>query len=170
MKPVVLRFPQVNAVIGLTGLLLIAAAALLTPHRAQAQAAPLTDRLVGDVGGAAYSAQSIIRSKGNETTVLPYGYFENGRFFARVDTLGVKTLPMGYGYLELVARISQDGWRADSAALAGLADRKAPVPLGISTFQSTPYGALIVNVFMDASKSHGALLEALYAAELGRVA
>ena len=151
--------------------LALTAAALLGPHLAHAQAAPLTDKLVGDVGGAVYGTQSVIRSKGTDSTVLPYGFFDYGRFFARVDTFGVKTVPVGYGYLELVGRVSQDGWRADTAALAGLTDRKTPIPLGIGTFQQTPYGAFILNAFVDANKSRGALLEATYAAEfkLGRV-
>ena len=171
MKPKILRFPHTRRMTALAALVLMAAAALLGPRLAHAQAAPLTDRIVGDVGGAVYSAQSIIRSKGNDTTVLPYGFFDYGRFFARVDTLGIKTVPIGYGYLELAARISQDGWRADTAALAGLNDRKTPIPLGIGTFQQTPYGAFIVNAFIDANKSHGALVEATYAAEFkaGRV-
>ena len=148
----------------------LAAAALLSPCMARAQAAPLTDRLVGDVGGAAYVTQSVVRSKGNDTSALPYGFFDYGRFFARVDTLGLKTVKLGYGYLELAGRVSQDGWRADTAALAGLSDRKTPIPLGIGTYQETPYGGVFLNAFVDANKSHGALLEATYAAEfkLGR--
>lgn len=150
--------------------LALAAVTLLAPHLARAQAAPLTDELVGDVGGAVYGTQSVIRSKGTDSTVLPYGFFDYGRFFARVDTFGVKTVPVGYGYLELVGRVSQDGWRADTATLAGLTDRKTPIPLGIGTFQQTPYGAFILNAFVDVNKSRGALLEATYAAEfkLGR--
>lgn len=138
----------------------------------QAQPAPLTDRLVGDVGGAVYSTQSVIRSRSNDSTVLPYGFFDYGRFFARVDTFGVKTLPIGYGYLELVGRVSTDGWRADTATLGRLSDRKTPVPLGIGTFQETPDGVFILNAFIDANKSRGALVEATYAAQfnLGRVA
>ena len=171
MKPTILRFPDTRRETALAGFVLIGATALFGPRLAHAQAAPLTDRIVGDVGGAVYGAQSIIRSKGNDTTVLPYGFFDYGRFSARVDTLGIKTVPIGYGYLELTARISQDGWRADTPVLAGLTDRKTPVPLGIGTFQQTPYGAFIINAFIDANKSHGALVEATYASEFkaGRV-
>ena len=144
---------------------LLAGSAVLGSCLAHAQDAPLTDRLVGDVGGAVYATPSVIRSKNAETKVLPYGYFDYGRFFARVDTLGIKTVKLGYGYLELSGRLSQDGWRANTAQLAGLADRKTPIPLGIGTFQRTPYGAFILNAFIDANKSHGSLLEATYAAE-----
>lgn len=147
-------------------------AAVLGCSVAQAQPAPLTDRLTGDVGGAVYSTQSIIRNKAGDNTVLPYGFFDYGRFFARVDTFGVKTLPVGYGYLELVGKVSTDGWRANTSALGGLKDRSTPIPLGVGTFQQTPYGVFIVNAFVDANKSRGALLEVTYAAEfkLGRVA
>ena len=145
--------------------------ALAVTSVAHAQPEPLTDRLVGNVGGAVYATQSVIRSKTNDTTVLPYLFADYGRFFTRIDTFGVKTLPIGYGYLELVGRVSTDGWRANTAALGGLTDRKTPVPLGIGTFQQTPYGVLIVNAFVDANKSRGSLFEASYLAEfkLGRV-
>ncbi|MFC5523677.1 MipA/OmpV family protein [Polaromonas jejuensis] len=148
----------------------LGAALCLSPCMVRAQPTPLTDKLVGDVGGAAYITQSVIRSKSNDTSVLPYGFFDYGRFFARVDTLGLKTVKLGDGYLELAGRISQEGWRADTAALAGLTDRKTPIPLGIGTFQETPYGGIFLNAFVDANQSHGTLLEANYAARftLGR--
>ncbi len=142
-----------------------AAAMLLATPAVHAQAAPLEYKLVGDVGAAVYSTQGIVRSKGSDNSLLPYGFFDYGRFFARVDTFGVKTLPMGYGYLELVGRVSQDGWRANTAALTGLTNRDTPIPLGIGTFQQTPYGAFIFNAFFDAGKSRGSLIEATYAAE-----
>ena len=145
-------------------------AILLTPAMASAQGAPLTDHLVGDVGAGVYGTQSVIRSKDTNTPVLPYAYVDYGRFFARVDTLGVKTVKLGYGYLEFAGRVSQEGWQADTPALAGLTDRKTPIPLGIGTFQETPYGGIFLNAFVDANKSHGVLLDAVYAArfELGR--
>lgn len=150
---------------------LVGAALLLAPGLTRAQDAPLTDRLVGDVGGAAYVTQSVVRSQDSKTSVLPYAFADYGRFFARVDTLGVKTMKLGYGYLELAGRVSQDGWRADTAALAGLSERKTSLPLGIGTFQKTPYGAFFLNALVDANQSHGTLLDATYAAEfkLGRV-
>jgi len=140
-------------------------ASCLLPMLAGAQIAPIKYELTGDVGGAVYGTQSVIRSKGNETRLLPYGFFDYGRLAVRVDTLSLKTVKFGYGYLELAGRVSQDGWRADTAALSGLKDRKTPIPLGIGTFQETPYGALFLNAFVDANKSHGTLLEATYAAE-----
>ena len=163
-----MKFPALPKVspgcgVKVSGLCGVALAVL--PGLAGAQVAPPPDHLVGDVGGGAFFTQSVIRSKSNDTRALPYGYFDYGRFFARVDTLGFKTARLGYGYLELAGRVSQDGWRADTAALAGLTDRKTPIPLGIGTFQETPFGGIFLNAFVDANKSHGALLEATYAAQ-----
>ena len=142
------------------------AASVLLAGAATAQPAPISYKLTGDVGAAAYGMQSIIRGKSNEATLLPYLFADYGRFFARVDTFGIKTLPIGNGYLELVGRVSQDGWRANVAPLGGLTDRKRPFPVGIGTFQQTPYGAFIVNALIDAGSSRGNLLEATYAAEI----
>jgi MipA family protein len=147
----------------------MAALAGMLPPAVRAQAEPLESRLVGDVGAAVYSTGATIRSKSADTTLLPYGFFDYGRFFARIDTFGFKTLPLGYGYLELVARVSPEGWRANTAALQGLKDRRTPVPLGIGTFQRTPYGAVFVNAFLDAGRSRGALVEATYAGEFNWV-
>jgi outer membrane protein len=130
---------------------------------ALAQADPIDYRLVGDLGGALYSTQSIIRGKSNQTRLLPYAYLDYGRFFARVDTFGLKTIPLGNGYLELTTRMSQDGWRADTPALVGLNERKTPVPIGLGTFQQTAYGAFFFNGLVDINKSHGSSLEATYA-------
>ena len=139
---------------------------ILLATAASAQPLATSYKLIGDVGAAAYSTQSVIRSKGNDTTLLPYLFADYGRFFARVDTFGFKAVPLGNGYLELTARVSQDGWRANTAALSGLKDRKTPLPIGVGTFQQTPYGAFVVNAFMDAGASKGSLLEVSYLAEI----
>eukprot|EP01036_Dinobryon_divergens_P056763 gene56763-75795_t len=144
----------------------VIAVSVLLAGAAAAQPAPISYKLTGDVGAAVYGTQSIIRGKKNEAIVLPYLFADYGRFFARVDTLGFKTLPMGNGYLELVGRVSQDGWRANIAPLGGLTDRQTPLPIGIGTFQQTPYGAWIVNAFVNAGSGRGNLLEATYAAEV----
>lgn len=131
-----------------------------------AQTPPFNYKLTGDIGGAAYNTQNVIRGKGNETSVLPHVFADYGRFFARVDTLGFKTLPLGNGYLELVGRVSQDGWRANTAALAGLKDRKTATPIGLGTFQQTQFGALAVNAFVDSGPSRGFLYELTFITEL----
>lgn len=142
------------------------AVSVLIAGSVAAQPASISYQLTGEVGASVYGTQSLIRGKNNEATVLPYLFADYGRFFARVDTFGIKTLPIGNGYLELLGRVSQEGWRANSAPLGGLTDRKRPVPIGIGTFQQTPYGVFIVNAFVDAGSSGGSLLEATYAAEV----
>ena len=140
--------------------------ALLLAPSAKAQQTPISYKLTGDVGGAAYSTQSVIRGKGNVTTLLPYGFADYGPFFVRVDTFGFKVLPVGNGYLELIGRVSQEGWRANTAALTGLKDRTTPLPIGLGTFQQTAYGAFMLNAFVDAGPSRGSLLEATYVSEV----
>jgi outer membrane protein len=141
----------------LAGLLACAGAAAQTP---------LANRLVGDVGAAAYVTTSPVRGVGTSSLALPYAYADDGRFFARVDTFGVRTLSLGYGYLELALRVSLEGYRADDAGLRGIANRGNPLPLGIGTFQETPFGGIFLNAFHD-TVSGGSLLEASYVAELG---
>lgn len=145
---------------------LTAATIALLAGSAAAQPAPFSYTLTGDMGAAVFSTQNMVRGMGNEATVLPYFFVDYGRFFARVDTFGIKALPIGNGYLELVGRVSQDGWRANIAPLGGLTYRRTPILLGIGTFQQTPYGAFILNAFVDAGNSRGNLLEATYAAEV----
>jgi outer membrane protein len=145
---------------------LTAAVTVFLAGSAAAQPAPISYTLSGDMGATLFSTQSMVRGMGNEAPARPYLFADYGRFFARVDTFGIKALPIGNGYLELVARVSQDGWRANIAPLAGLTYRRTPILLGMGTFQQTPYGAFILNAFVDAGSSRGNLLEATYAAEV----
>ncbi len=123
-------------------------------------------RIDGDIGLGGYYTRSILRGKSEPAAVLPYGYFDYGRAFVRIDTFGIKTVPMGYGHLELVGRVTLDGFKADTASLQGLTDRKDSIPLGIGTFQETPIGGFFVNAFHDVNKSRGNLFEAIYVGEL----
>lgn len=125
----------------------------------------MPERLTGDVGAAVYATSTNVRGASHRPSFLPYVYADYQRFFARTDTFGVKTIALGAGYLELVGRVSQEGYKASSAALRGLHDRSTPVPLGIGTYQETPYGGLFVYAMHDVM-SGGSLLEATYAAEL----
>ena len=133
---------------------------------AQAADGEFSQGLVGDVGAGAYYTGRIVRGVSDFTTVLPYGDFEYGRMFARVDTLGIKTLQMGDGYLELVGRISQDGFDTNTPGLLGLRKRETSIPLGVGTLQVTPMGGFMLNAFHDVRQSQGQLFEAIYAAEL----
>lgn len=123
-------------------------------------------KIDGDIGLGAFYTGSIVRSRVNQVSVLPYAYFSYGRAFVRLDTLGVKTRKLGYGYLEIVGRYSQDGFDADTASLAGLTNRRTSAPLGAGTLQITPIGAFFINAFHDVSKSGGNLFEAIYVGKL----
>lgn len=120
----------------------------------------------GDIGLGAYYTRSIVRAKSDSASILPYADFEYGRMFARVDTLGIKTMKLGYGYLEAVTRISQDGFSTDVPGLQGLGNRETSLPVGLGSLQVTPLGGLMVNAFHDVRQSNGNLLEAIYVAEL----
>ncbi|ADE11671.1 MipA/OmpV family protein [Sideroxydans lithotrophicus] len=148
------------------GLFLSGMACLISIATMATEAAEFPGSLQGDIGMGAYYTHSIIRGKGDEVSVLPYADFEYGRMFARVDTLGIKTLQMGYGHLELVGRISQDGFSTNSSSLQGIASRETSIPLGIGTLQVTPLGALMVNLFHDVRRSGGDWFEAIYGGEI----
>jgi outer membrane protein len=131
-----------------------------------AHAEEFSRNIDGDIGLGAFYTGRVVRSKTDQISVLPYAYFSYDRAFIRLDTLGVKTWKLGYGYLEIVGRYSQDGFDADTASLAGINDRKTSVPLGIGTLQVTPLGALFINAFHDVNKSGGNLLEVIYVGKL----
>lgn len=133
---------------------------------AQAAAGELSPNLRGDIGAGGYYTRGIVRSQGDDFSVLPYLDFDYGRLFARVDTIGIRTLKVGYGYFELVGRISQDGFRTNTSALQGLGDRETSIPLGIGTLQVTPAGGIWLNAFHDISRSKGNLFEATYGGEV----
>jgi outer membrane protein len=124
----------------------------------------LVDRPVGDLGGAVYRTSSYVNTVSSSTEVLPYAYIDQGRFFARIDTFGIKTIPVGYGYLELAGRVNFEGFSTQH--LSGLSGRKDPGLLGLGTYQETPIGGFFFNVFYDVNSSGGYLSDLMYAAEL----
>ena len=78
----------------------------------------------------------------------------------------MKTVPVGYGHVELIARVSQDGFKANTPALAGIGDRRSSLPVGVGSLQVTPVGAVFINGFHDFGRSNGNLLELIYGARL----
>ncbi|MDH2917203.1 MAG: MipA/OmpV family protein [Gallionella sp.] len=138
-------------------------AALLS---AAASAEEFKSEIVGDIGLGGYYTGSIIRGNPDQTSVLPYVDFNYGRMFARIDTFGIKTLPLGYGHVELVGRFSQDGFDTSAPALAGLTKRDNSLPIGIGTLQVTPIGGLMLNAFHDANSSQGNIFEVIYGGRL----
>jgi outer membrane protein len=126
-------------------------------------------RLQGDVGLAGYSTRAIVAGKQTDLSVLPYLDFTYDRYFARVDTFGFKTTKIGYGYLEVIARFNQDGFRTDIPALNGLSTRQSSLPVGLGTLQVTPLGGVFFNVFHDVNKSAGIWAELIYGAKFTAV-
>lgn len=143
---------------GFSGALLVAAASLAAHDVSHAQASSLH----GDVGLATYRTPAITATTERSNAVLPYLYADLGPWLARVDTFGYRMLPLGNGHLELVARVSFEGYRPENPLLAA---RSTPLPIGIGTFQETRLGAFIVYAFRDAL-SGGTFVDASYGAEL----
>lgn len=146
------------------------AAFICCAHGQQIEAAatddPLPMRLVGDVGIGIDNAPPVARGQTHALSAVPYANFDYGRVFARIDTFGVRTLPAGYGYLELVGKFNEDGYTPTRTALGGFDHRKTSVPLGLGTLQVTPVGAFFVNLFRDVDRSKGNLADLIYAAEI----
>lgn len=142
----------------------VVALASATLPRAAAAADPqaLPSTVTGDLGLAAYSHRRPVPTEDRSTSLLPYAVLDYQRFFARLDTVGIKTLPVGTGWLELALRINFDGFRTDPAALPGISARRDSVPIGIGTLQRTPYGALLLNAFHDVGPSGGQIVEAIW--------
>ncbi len=133
---------------------------------AQAQSSEFPVRIDGDIGFGSYYTQSIIRGNPDQAQILPYGNFDYGRLSMRVDTLSIKTMKLGYGYLEIAARFSQDGFSTNVNNLHGLSGRQTSMPMGLGSLQITPIGAFYINCFHDINKSKGNLFETIYFAEL----
>jgi outer membrane protein len=133
----------------------ICMAGIMLAGIAQVQAEDFPQALDGDIGAGGYYTGRYIRGNSAAVSVLPYTDFKYRRAFARVDTLGVKTLKMGYGYLEVIGRVSLDGYDTDTPELQGLATRQNSLPLGIGTLQITPLGGFYINAFRDVNQSQG---------------
>ena len=139
--------------------LLVAATIAATSAGAQTDAAT---HWSGDIGASVERTQASAPGAAARTWVLPYAWGDIGRVYVREDTFGVKLVPVGWGALELVGRVSTEGTDADGP---GLAHRTNPRPVGLGTFQETPWGGVFADAFVD-TVSGGTLLEASYAAEL----
>jgi outer membrane protein len=144
------------------GLILVAACCALP---AVADAPALPDHLVGNLGAGVYASSSARNLPHEAPLPFPFIYADLGRLYARVDTFGIRTLPLGDGYLELAGRVSVEGWASGVAGRHRLPGRANPIPLGVGTFQETPIGGFFLYAFQDL-RSHGSLFEATYAAQL----
>jgi outer membrane protein len=119
------------------------------------------ERIIGDIGLGIFRTERNVLGKKSSAAIRPYAYFDYGRFFARVDTFGVKTAKLGNGYLELAARATFEVIHSEH----GLRQRSSSLPVGIGTYQETSVGGFFLNAFYDINQSRGNLLEAMYAAE-----
>jgi len=145
------------------------AAALVAAHAVAepVSEADLPGHIQGDLGGLLGAERSPIRSDPTRLMLLPFAFFDYGRMYARLDTFGIKTLPVASGYLELAFRVKFDGYQtAHNPALQGIDLRHHSLPLGLGTFQETRIGGFFLYALHDVSRSQGNLLEATWAAEL----
>ena len=138
---------------------LLAALVLSFASNALADDAP---HFVGDIGVGVERTQASAPGASARNWALPYAYGDYGSLFVREDTFGAKLVPVGWGSLEVVGRVSTEGTDADGP---GLAHRTNPRPVGLGTFQETPWGGVFADAFVD-TVSGGSLLEASYAVEL----
>lgn len=123
-----------------------------------------TERFVGDLGGMLMGSTALVRGAEASTSALPYVYGDWGRVYARVDTFGLRTVPLGHGHLELAARVSTEGFDGRKTAFPALADRASPLPVGIGTFQRTPLGGVFAYLMHDA-RSGGQFAELNWAVQ-----
>lgn len=138
---------------------------LLTLTLACASATAQADGFKGELGGMVTSASAVVQGASAAVGALPYVYGDWGRFFGRVDTFGVRTLPLGHGHLELATRISTEGFDARKTAYPALADRSSPTPIGLGTFQRTSLGAVFAYLMHD-PQSGGQFAELSWAGRL----
>lgn len=124
-----------------------------------ASAVPLCS---GDIGAGLNFNRVAQAAHAQPASPVPYLNGECGSLFARVDSFGANLWPLGNGQLEFSTRVVGDGYQPADGTLAR---RRESVPLGLSTLQVTPYGALLASLHQDVNASHGRLGSLLYAAE-----
>lgn len=124
------------------------------------------DGYTGDLGLGLFSRQGTYKGESTQTSVLPYVYGQWGRFFGRVDTFGFQALPLGYGHLEIGTRVLLDGMDSDTLKNLGVRERKSSRLLGLSSFQTTPVGAVSLALMRDFGDSKGIVADASW---IGRI-
>ncbi|MFT3735417.1 MAG: MipA/OmpV family protein [Rhodocyclaceae bacterium] len=124
-----------------------------------AEVKPVDDKPVyrSEAGVGFVRTQSVMHGGQMSSSVMPYLIHEEGPFFARIDTFGIKTVKTGYGHVELLGR-----YRGDGYSVAGLTRRDNPVLLGLGTLQITPFGAVEATLLRDAGDSAGSIAQTRY--------
>ncbi|MFM8864338.1 MAG: hypothetical protein ACKOFG_05360, partial [Limnohabitans sp.] len=87
----------------------------------------------GELGGMATQASALVQGASASASAMPYVYGDWGRWYGRVDTFGLRALPLGQGHLELATRISTDGFEGHTTACPALGERRSPMPVGLGT-------------------------------------
>jgi outer membrane protein len=151
-------------------ILLLLLLALATPSFAMDDVPDgLPDHIVGDIGAAVYTSNMSIGATGTQSFAMPYAFFDYERFFARIDTFGIKTAKIGYGYLELASQVNLDNYNRKSTINGATYSKQDPIPLGIGTFQETPIGGFFIHAYQDVARSNGQLYQFSYFAEIETV-
>jgi outer membrane protein len=130
---------------------------------AQAQE-PSETGFKGDVGLGWLREETLNSASPHEKSFIPYVYGDWGPWFARVDTFGIKTMPMGWGHLEVVYRNSGEGKTLMHSQTRYKLSRDNPQLWGLGTFQETSVGGFFLYGLHD-QRSNGQLLELTYALE-----
>lgn len=104
---------------------------------------------VGELGAMGVHTSAVVAGAPAQQSVLPYVYGQWGRAFARLDTWGVGLMPWGQGQLEVSMRISTEGYESRRTDHPAAGDRRSPTPLGLSTLQTTDWGAWLAHLMHD---------------------
>ncbi len=103
----------------------------------------------GELGGMATQASALVQGASASSSVLPYVYGDWGRLYGRVDTFGLRVMPLAQGHLELATRISTEGFEGRKTAFPALGERRSPTPVGLGTFQRTDFGGVFAYLMHD---------------------
>ncbi len=118
----------------------------------------------GELGGMATQASALVQGASASASAMPYVYGDWGRWYGRVDTFGLRALPLGQGHLELATRISTEGFEGHKTAFPALGERRSPMPVGLGTFQRTTLGGLFAYLMHD-PRSGGQFAEFTWAGQ-----
>jgi outer membrane protein len=118
----------------------------------------------GDVGVGVHHAPDIVTAASDPDQAIPYANFDYGRLFARIDMFGVRTVQVGYGNIELLTRVLDEGYTR-TAANGAQEKRQSSIPIGVGTLQITPLGGFMFNVYRDVNQSKGTMADFLFAEE-----
>lgn len=101
------------------------------------------------------SEKSIYTGVGTETDIIPVFAYKKGDFYLKGPELGYHLLNDEAFQLTAIANYRLEGYEAgDSAALAGMDERKGAFELGVSASLDTHYGEWSAKALADVSNEH----------------